>query len=344
MRLRPSSGRPGSSPETESRRGGMYCWSCGYSLNGTDTSCRRCGAPPARLPSAGPGRDHGIRACTGCGYRGEGIGYFRRASHAALLVGATVLTYGVGGLVYWLVKRHESVCPSCGLSWKRSRAMGSQLSPGPGDTRAQPDEASYAREEPGREPASLSRRGARARSVSRPLPSSGMGRRVLGVVLALTSVLFLGLGLSAGEAVLGVFSLVFGLMGAASFGWGWSSRQRRREAILREMQGKVLQLARVQGGTLTATDVASELDLTLNGAERVLLSLDDGFRVRSDVTDEGLLVFEFPEIRWSGNQASERGRLDPPLSSGSGGPRRRRGAGSIGPEASSGEPEQFRPE
>lgn len=31
--------------------------------------------------------------------------------------------------------------------------------------------------------------------------------------------------------------------------------------------------------------------------ERVLTGIDDGFRVRSDVTDEGILLFEFPEVR-----------------------------------------------
>jgi hypothetical protein len=265
----------------------MYCWSCGHRLARTDAPCERCGASAPRLPPEVQG-EHGIRVCTGCGYRGEGIGYFRRAGHAALLVGATVLTYGIGGLVYWLVKRHESVCPSCGLSWKRSRPMGGELGPvGSGKREGLPARRTESPSRP--TPASPS------------LPSAGVTRRVVGVLLALMSVFFLGLGISEGEAVLAVMSLVFGLSGAASFAWGWSSRQRRREAILREMQGRVLHLARARGGTLTATDVASELDLSLNGAERVLLSLDDGFRVRSDVTDEGLLIFEFPEIRWSGS-------------------------------------------
>ena len=48
---------------------------------------------------------------------------------------------------------------------------------------------------------------------------------------------------------------------------------------------------------MTATDVASELDVSIAAAERILFSLDDGFRVRSEVTDEGLIVFDFSEIR-----------------------------------------------
>lgn len=127
--------------------------------------------------------------------------------------------------------------------------------------------------------------------------------------MALASIFFLGLGFTEADAVLGVISLVLGLGGASSFAWGWKARQRRREAILREMQGQVLALARGRGGTLTVTDVASELELSLEGAERVLLSLDDGFRIRSDVTEEGLLVFDFPEIRWG-----VRGGSEPPRS------------------------------
>ena len=39
------------------------------------------------------------------------------------------------------------------------------------------------------------------------------------------------------------------------------------------------------------------LDLSLEAAEKILIGMDDGFRVRSDVTDDGVIVYEFPEIR-----------------------------------------------
>ena len=39
-----------------------------------------------------------------------------------------------------------------------------------------------------------------------------------------------------------------------------------------------------------------DLDLSLPAAERVLFSMEDRVRVRSEFTGEGLLVFEFPEI------------------------------------------------
>lgn len=253
----------------------MYCWSCGEYLLEADTSCSACGAAAAAPPRRQPSRLMGIRSCPACGYRGDGVPYFSRVSHAALLVGAAVFTYGLGGLGYWLVKRKDRICPSCGLSWDRARVdHGGAGQTGPGQQVERRDEEVL------------------------DLPRRGLGRRVFGVILALVASLLLGLGIVSSEGVLAVVSAVSGLAGASFFAWGWRSLQRRREAILHQFQRSVLRLAHTRGGQLTATDVASELDLSLRAAERVLLSLDDGFRVRSDVTDEGLLVFEFPEIRY----------------------------------------------
>jgi hypothetical protein len=265
----------------------MYCWSCGESLSRFGGPCPRCNAPPA-LPEREP-RGRPLGTCPACGYRGDGIPYFRRAGHAALLVAATVFTYGIGGLAYWLLKRNDLICPSCGLSW--GRAVPAFL---PGKESLGPESGtSLARGggDPGRSGTGSSGFPGEA------LPGSGIGRRVTGVVLALVALLLLGTGIVEAEASMVAASAAFGAGGAASFAWGWKALQQRREAVLRRLQRRVLNLARERGGRLTATDVASELDLSLSGGERVLLSLDDGFRVRSDVTDEGLLVFDFPEIR-----------------------------------------------
>ena len=120
----------------------------------------------------------------------------------------------------------------------------------------------------------------------------------MGILFALMALLFLGIGIAEAEGVAVVFSLVFGAAGAVAFASSVKARQARRAAVMRRAQAQVLDLARAQGGILPAPEVASRLDLSLEGAERVLLSLDDGFRIRSEVTKEGLLVFEFPEILW----------------------------------------------
>jgi hypothetical protein len=88
-----------------------------------------------------------------------------------------------------------------------------------------------------------------------------------------------------------------GLGGTGMFFWGWRALQARRAAIGQALERRVLQLATRRGGSLTVTEVAAELDLSLPAAERILTGMDDGFRVLSEVTDEGILVFEFPEIR-----------------------------------------------
>ncbi len=263
----------------------MFCWSCGKELKDDVERCVGCGAVVRPVPGEAGAVPFVQRArvsvCPGCGYVGAGVPYFRRSTHAALLVGAALLTYGIGGLVYWLVKRDASICPSCGLSWDRSRPLRSMQSP----------------EMEGVEVAFWMRP---MRTVAEKLPRGGLLRRALGVILAILAVTLLGLGAVQVDAETAIAGISVGLVGVASFAWGWRAMQWRREELLRTLQAQVLQVAGLRGGRLTATDVAAELEVTLPAAERVLFTMDDGFRVRSDVTDEGLLVFDFPEIRIRG--------------------------------------------
>lgn len=277
----------------------MYCWSCGEPIEASERVCSRCGTAriepgePVRptVPAGPSGRapTH-LRSCPACGFRGEGIPYFSRAGNLALLTVASLFTYLVGGVVYWLIKRGDRVCPSCGLSWDRSRPLGAR-SPEPADAGGA-RESDGSKEESG---SSLSSLGHGSVSEKR-LPRGGLVRRVVGVAAGLGALFFLGIGIVEMHEVPIMIGGIMGLTGASTFGWGWKALQRRREALLQRMQRRVLLLARHRGGRLTATDVAAELDMTLPAAERLLLSLDDGFRVRSDVSDRGLLYFEFPEI------------------------------------------------
>jgi hypothetical protein len=90
---------------------------------------------------------------------------------------------------------------------------------------------------------------------------------------------------------------VIGAAGTATIWWGLKARQDRRQALMTRLQGRVLLLATEKGGTLTVTEVAASLDLSLSAAEGVLDGMDDGLRVRSEVTDQGIIVYEFPEVR-----------------------------------------------
>jgi hypothetical protein len=292
----------------------MYCWSCGTKLRTPGRACQAGGADPPALRPRGegdlspegafsePGRWSVpllLRACPACGFRGDGIPYFRRAGNMALLAAATLFTYGVGGVIYWVLKRSDRVCPSCGLGWERARPLGA-VPRGPADDPQTGVSRMGGGEAPPPGPGPHPPPG-------HHLPPSGVGRRVAGTLVVLVALLMVGLGITELEPVLMVVGGVTGATGALTFAWGWRALQRRREALLRAMQGKVLRLARAREGRLTATDVATELDLTLNAAERVLLSLDDGFRIRSDVTEEGILVFEFPELLLGPPEVGGRG-------------------------------------
>ena len=220
-----------------------------------------------------------MRECARCGYRGDGVPYFRKPLHAALLAGVSFPTFGVGGLIYYAAYRRNLVCPSCGLGWEKSiRSGGLQQ-----------------REEP---PPAAVRPHRGSASVTGPLPPSGIGRRVLGVGLGVLAILMIVSGLADGFVPeLVVTGSMFGMGGSGMFLWGWQALQGRRRAVLQALGRKVLHLATRTGGVVTVTEVAAELDLSLEAAEKLMIGMDDGFRIRSDITEEGVIYYEFPELR-----------------------------------------------
>lgn len=184
-----------------------------------------------------------------------------------LLIGVSLFTYGIGGLVYWLARRRHQICPSCGLGWEYA---GREL--GPGDSRE-----SYP-------------------SVPAKLPSSGTKRRFLGSAMVLLASFLIMMGILELEAAMVVVGSVVGAAGSGTFFWGWKALQERRQAITTGMQRDILHLAETRGGNLTVTEVAANLNLSLPAAEKILMAMDDGFRVRSDITEDGIIVYEFPEV------------------------------------------------
>ncbi|MEX2570528.1 MAG: hypothetical protein WD737_04430 [Gemmatimonadota bacterium] len=81
------------------------------------------------------------------------------------------------------------------------------------------------------------------------------------------------------------------------------AREERRTALISSLQTPVLKLAAEREGRLTVTDVAANLGWPLHRAEKVLQSLDDGWRVDSEVTDEGVIVYEFRELLLGGGRS-----------------------------------------
>lgn len=239
----------------------MHCFACGERLEEGSAFCPRCGS------SALPGRPP-FRRCPRCGYRGEGVGYFRRPGHVGLLVLFGILTYGIGSLIHWLVRRHDAICPSCGLRWSRG---GDERLGIAGDTESLGIEAGA-------------------------LPPGGGARRVLGAAALLAALVLVTLVAVGGRTELIAVAGATAVAGGGSIWWGIRALRERRRALLTACEQRVLHLAAARGGVLTATEVAAGLNLTLPAAERILISMDDGFRVRSEITEEGLLLYQFPEL------------------------------------------------
>lgn len=249
----------------------MRCSTCGETLRPGAVQCPTCGTgTPVGMALARP---MGVRRCPRCGYQGEGIPYFRRAGHVGLLVGVSIPTYGFGGLIYWLARRKHLICPRCGLGWENASRG---LSP------TGPEPERYAMD---------------ASTKEESLPGGGTKRRLLGTVMVLVASLMVIMGIVEFVAPAIAVGGVLGAAGSLMFYWGWRGQQERRKAVMQGLQRRILRLATARDGTLTVTEVAAELNLSIPAAEKILISMDDGFRVRSEISKEGILYYEFPEVR-----------------------------------------------
>jgi hypothetical protein len=120
--------------------------------------------------------------------------------------------------------------------------------------------------------------------------------RGFSILLGLASVFLVTLGIVEAEFVVVILGILAALGAAGLHRGANAARERRREALLSALQLSVLRLAGERQGRLTVTEVAAALSWPMRRAEKVLNSLDDGWRVNSVVTDEGLIVYEFVEL------------------------------------------------
>jgi len=89
--------------------------------------------------------------------------------------------------------------------------------------------------------------------------------------------------------------------------------ERNRQIIEKELENALLHVAQKRNGTITATDVAMETDLTMSQAAQVLDGMHTRGLIGMDIRDDGVVVYTFPELvpaeeeRPSGDR--ETGRL-----------------------------------
>lgn len=242
----------------------MACSTCGATVPDGRHACTTCGAPVASVP------DHprpselpapaGAAGCPRCGYSGPGVGYFSKGTHLAFLLFLGVFVLPLG-LVYFALRYGHQICPRCAKDWGRDGVPGRGLAPG--------SRSAFGREG---------------------------GRPVGAVVLAVLAVMLLVAGVTELELAPALLGLGAGVGSWLLFRKSSREREERRAALLASLTQPVLRLAAARQGCLTVTEVAAELGWTLRRAEKVLNSMDDGLRVRSEVTDEGVIVYEFPEL------------------------------------------------
>lgn len=254
----------------------MTCQMCGASVPEGRASCLQCGAMVGRAPgmavaarNASYGLDT-VRVCPRCGFHGTSVSYFATGAHILVLVGLAVITSGIGALIYLLLRGGERICPQCGLKWGRGGYLAPAAPPGARGEAAAPEVAAL---------------------------SDGGAQRGFAWMLWAMAALLLFIGLAATEVVPLGFAMMAGAGGYLLRRSGNEARERCREALLQSLQLPVLRLASQRGGRLTVTMVAQDLGWTLPRAEKVLQSMEDGFRVLGDVTPEGVIVYDFPELR-----------------------------------------------
>ncbi len=259
----------------------MYCSTCGTRVTEGRAGCDACGAPVPR-PAGHAVAAHashtapvpGAVTCPRCGFHGSGIGHF---SQAGPLAGALVLAFltlpfmGAGGIIYYVLRHDYRVCPRCGENWGKRGARALALGPQE------------------RSPAQLASETEAAFPLETGIPWPAWVLFALGALL-------LAVGIADAEIAAGLMGLAAGGGGYAVVRKAEGDREARRQSLLTALQQPVLRLAGERGGRLTVTQVATAFSWPLPRAEKVLDSLEDGLRVASDVTDEGVIVYEFREL------------------------------------------------
>jgi hypothetical protein len=259
----------------------MYCSTCGSRVAEGRATCQVCGAAAARQPfPTVAAQAYGgvpqfaampVHVCPRCGYRGMSAGYYSRGSHVAALVVLSVM-FLPAGLLYLALRHNHKVCPACGLGWGANASQALALVPGGGAPVTVGGDSGI------------------------PVAESTAKRGWAYALIVFAAILLVG-GIANLEFPPILFGLLFGGGGGLLLQRAKTDRERRREAIIQSLQLPVLQLAGKKGGRLTVTDVATEMGWPMARAEKVLNSLDDGMRVMSDITDDGVIVYDFLEIR-----------------------------------------------
>ena len=142
---------------------------------------------------------------------------------------------------------------------------------------------------------------------------------MLGAVLCLVAA-FMGLGFlqvgQSGAAAVIALLIGAGIPGAAGLtlllrGRGTRELAARKEALrLQTIESEVLRLASRSGSKLTVVEVVSELAIPAEEASRILDALAARDLAELQVTESGVLVYDFRDLRHLAQKDSATGLLD----------------------------------
>ena len=98
---------------------------------------------------------------------------------------------------------------------------------------------------------------------------------------------------------------------ARHFGVGRRIEGRREELRRDTLEAEILTMAGRHGGRLTAVEVAGELAVPTTLAEELLNELMAREMAEIEITDSGLLVYTFHDVRRLSEKETARGLLEP---------------------------------
>ncbi len=106
---------------------------------------------------------------------------------------------------------------------------------------------------------------------------------------------FMFLGFLGTLAVIGVGSVLFRQLNRRGTGL-YREPLRDPRSVENSNEADIFRLARKLGGRLTVSDVVIHLGYRPRDAEQMLEKMTDSIRVRMEVTENGMIVYDFFEV------------------------------------------------
>jgi hypothetical protein len=91
---------------------------------------------------------------------------------------------------------------------------------------------------------------------------------------------------------------------------GRRTAQRKEQLRRQTLDAEILRLAAERGGRLTIVELVTELALTPEAAKSALHAMHARELAELEMTDSGLLVYSFRDVRGLGEKSRARGLLD----------------------------------